>query len=223
MGRLSGAVCIFDLDGTLVDSAPDLSAALNVMLERAGLQPMSPDETRPYVGEGARALLKLGYGRQGREFPEGEEADALLKDYVEVYADRIADLSRPFPDLEGALEQLRHEGAALSVCTNKKEVLARPLLEKLKLLHWFEPIIGSDTLEERKPSPLPLQHILNVTQADRGIMIGDTHTDKRAAEAANLPCVIATFGYGRGDEALADTCWFDGFSNLPALILQQLG
>ncbi|MEO1659091.1 MAG: HAD-IA family hydrolase [Pseudomonadota bacterium] len=223
MGRLSGAVCIFDLDGTLVDSAPDLTAALNVMLGRAGLKPMSPDETRQYVGEGARALLKLGYARQGQVFPDNEEGDALVDAYVAVYAARIADLSHPFPGLEPALTRLKAEGASLAVCTNKKEVLARPLLEELNLMHWFEPVIGSDTLSERKPSPLPLQHIVRETRADRGIMIGDTKTDLHAAEAAGIPSLIATFGYGRSDEALANANWFESFEDLPDLILNQLG
>ncbi|MEM6913739.1 MAG: HAD-IA family hydrolase, partial [Pseudomonadota bacterium] len=197
MGRLSGAVCIFDLDGTLVDSAPDLSASLNIMLERVGLAPMPPEETRAHVGHGARALMAFAYDRQGKTFPDGAEARALVDDFVEVYAARIADLSRPFPGVEDSLKKLTAEGATLTVCTNKKEALARPLLQDLDLLKYFTMVIGAETLEERKPSPFPLLHIMRETSADRGMMIGDTATDKNAADAAGLPSLIATFGYGR--------------------------
>ncbi|MEO1041992.1 MAG: HAD-IA family hydrolase [Pseudomonadota bacterium] len=223
MGRLSGAVCIFDLDGTLVDSAPDLSASLNIMLERAGLAPMPPEETRSQVGHGARALMAFAYRRQDRVFPDGAEADGLVDAFVEVYAARIADLSRPFPGVVDSLKRLSAEGAALTVCTNKKEVLARPLLQELDLLKYFSMVIGSDTLEERKPSPFPLRHILRETSSDRGIMIGDTTTDRNAAEAAGLPSLIATFGYGRDGEDLASAAWFDCFEDLPDLILQTIG
>lgn len=223
MGQLDGAVCIFDLDGTLVDSAPDLSGALSTLLSRVGLGAIDPAVVRPFVGHGARALLEKGYAHHGKTFPSGETGEALVNDYVETYAGRIAELSKPFDGVEETLRTLQEEGAHLAICTNKREALAHPLLKALNLAQWFAIVICADTLEERKPSPVPLQHIIGHLGADRAIMIGDTMTDYEAAEAANIPSLIATFGYGHDDRDLGQAEGFGSYRDLTALILKRLG
>ncbi|MEM9838327.1 MAG: HAD-IA family hydrolase [Pseudomonadota bacterium] len=222
MGQLSGAVCIFDLDGTLVDSAPDLTGALNRQLTRLGMATMDPAEVRPLVGEGARALLIHSFEAHGRPFPDGNEADALVEAYVADYAAHICDESYVFEGVKETLDALASESATLAVCTNKKEVLAEPLLRATNLWDRFEIVVAADTLAERKPSPLPLQHIMEKTGADRGTMIGDTFTDYKAAEAANMPALIASFGYGANDERLRNATWFDAYADLPTAILEKL-
>lgn len=222
MGKLTGTVCIFDLDGTLVDSAPDLTAALNRALARKGLAAIPHEEVRPLVGEGARALLREGYKRHGMTFPEDETGDAEVLAYIDDYAQNISEHSFVFEDVVPALEELRDEGAALAVCTNKLVRLAEPLLEDLDLRKFFGPVICADSLPEKKPSPLPLHHILELTGAERGLMVGDTATDLLAAEAASLPALIAEFGYGFGDPSLAVAETFDSYRELPRRVFARL-
>lgn len=222
MGQLEGAVCIFDLDGTLVDSAPDLTAALNRQLTRLGMEPMGAAAVRPLVGEGARALLQHSFEAQGRPFPEGEAADALVQHYVDDYAEHICEESYVFEGVEDALEGLAARGASLAVCTNKKAALAEPLLRATFLRGRMDVVIAADTLAERKPSALPLKHIVEATGASRAAMVGDTFTDFKAAEAAGMPALIASFGYGANDERLKNATWFDAYTDLPPLLIEAL-
>ncbi|MEE4210496.1 MAG: HAD-IA family hydrolase [Parvularcula sp.] len=223
MSDFSHLVCIFDLDGTLVDSAPDLSAALNRILLQEGLEAMDPAKVRPLVGEGARALLCYGFEEQGRTFPEGAEGDRLVKDYIATYAERISEHSFLFEGVEETLTDLASRGAALAVCTNKLEALAFPLLRDLGVAERFSHILCADSLPERKPSPLPLLTILERTGRKRGVMIGDTLTDLKAAQNAKLPALVARFGYGANDQALKDATFFDHYKELPPLIEAAAG
>ncbi|MEM1409112.1 MAG: HAD-IA family hydrolase [Pseudomonadota bacterium] len=222
MTRLQGCVCIFDVDGTLVDSAPDLTATLNRQLVSAGLSPMAPDKVRSLVGNGARALLQAGYESQGRAFPDGDDADRLVSQFIEDYVEHIADLSVLFPGAIEALDQLEEAGATLTICTNKTERLAFALLEALDVRGRFSQIIASDTLEERKPSGLPLRHLMKTTKAKAGVMIGDTFTDASAARAAGIPALIASFGYGAHDPRLSQVAFFDDYPSLPERIVETL-
>ncbi|GGY38833.1 HAD-IA family hydrolase [Parvularcula lutaonensis] len=222
MGKLSGAVCIFDLDGTLVDSAPDLSAALNRALARKGLAAIPPEEVRPLVGEGARALLREGYKRHGLVFPEDEKGDAEVAAYIDDYAANISDHSFVFEGVEESLRELQDEGARLAVCTNKLVRLAEPLLRDLGIRDFFEMVVCADSLPEKKPSPAPLLHIVESTASDRAVMVGDTATDLLAAEAAGIPSLIAGFGYGFGDPRLAVAETFDSFRELPGRVFARL-
>jgi phosphoglycolate phosphatase len=214
MARLDGWVCIFDLDGTLVDSAPDLTATLNRLLIREGLLPLDPAEVRPLVGDGARVMLTLGFEQQGRRFPEGAAGDALVADYIEDYKSRISETSAVFDACENCLDQLRAEGARLAVCTNKLESLSKPLLADLGLSSYFELVVSADSLPEKKPSPLPLQHILKTLGCASGVMIGDTATDLLAAKAAAMPCLLASFGYGANDPRTQEARRFDHYDEL---------
>lgn len=223
MGKLDDAVCIFDLDGTLVDSAPDLTAALNRQLVKLGLDAMAPDEVRPLVGEGARALLRHSFEAQGRAFPEGETADTMVAAYIDDYAERICEHSRLFDGVENCLKRLTAEGAELAVCTNKTERLAGPLLEKIGIREHFGTVIGADSLSEKKPSPTPLFHILEASGRTAGVMIGDTMTDRLAGEAAGMPVLVYRFGYGMRDERLASSTIFETFRDVPGLVSSVLG
>ena len=223
MADLHDTVCIFDLDGTLIDSAPDLSAALNRILAEEGLAAISLDRVRPMVGEGARALLRLGYAHHGRPEPDGDTLENLTQRYIETYRARISEHSFVFENVTAALERLRGDGAVLAVCTNKTENLALPLLRDLGLIDFFEVVVGADTTAERKPSALPIQHIFREIGRSRGLMIGDTFTDFAAAEAAKIPALIATFGYGNQDPRLSTANRFENFAELPEKVSHLLG
>ncbi len=216
---LSQFVVIFDLDGTLVDSAPDLTATLNVILQAQGLWAVPPEKVRGMVGHGARALLRAGFAYQEKTFPEDERGDAMLEAFVDYYRDHIADHSAPFPGCEATLERLATAGATLAVCTNKLEALAFPLLEMLSLRDHFQVILGRDSLPTYKPDPAPLLEILRRTNRPHGIMIGDTDTDRGAARAAGMRCAIASFGYGNTENLDPKREQrFDHFEALPQLI-----
>lgn len=196
---LSDLVVIFDLDGTLVDSAPDLTEAMNAILTREGLSPLPAGEVRHLVGEGARALLERGFAENGRAFPQGSAGDRLVSDYIDHYEDHIADSSFVFEGCDACLEALARAGATLAVCTNKVERLAFPLLRALGLLSRFEIVLGRDSLAAHKPDPAPLQEILRRSGRSRGVMVGDTLTDLLAGRRAGMPVLLAEFGYGTED------------------------
>ncbi len=222
-GSLSDTVIIFDLDGTLVDSAPDLTNALNHVLDGEGLQPVDPIAIRPMIGTGAVVAMKTAFSLRGRPYPEGEKASGLLARFLAYYTDHIADQSAPFPGLFPCLETLKAEGAALAVCTNKLEALAYPLLRALDLEAPFDPIFGRDTLTECKPSGLPLTEIMRRTGRTHAVMVGDTETDRGAAKAAGVPFAYASFGYGELDTPLnKKEQRFDGFEALFGTVTELL-
>ena len=200
--RLTHTVIILDLDGTLVDSAQDLTLTLNTILTREGLPPVPPEEVRTQVGHGAMALLKAGFKAAGRPFPDGEDATRLLDEFLSYYEAHIADATVPFPGCIDFLETTRAMGSALAVCTNKIERLTFPLLDALQLRQYFDEVICRDSLPEYKPSPLPLQEIMRRTGRAQAVMVGDTMTDVDAARAAQIPCAFMTFGYGALDDPL---------------------
>jgi phosphoglycolate phosphatase len=194
--RLRAATIVFDLDGTLVDTAPDLVAALNATIEPLGLDGFSVDVMRPMVGQGARALIVRA--AQARKVGLGEaELDALTGTFVEHYRQAIAVHSRPFPGCLTALDALADAGALLSVCTNKRTDLSVALLEALGLADRFRAIIGSDAVAARKPHPDHLRAAITQAGGDiaRSVMIGDSAADVGAAKAAGVGVVLVGFGY----------------------------
>ena len=196
---LSGLCVIFDLDGTLVDSGPDLTAAMNHVLAEEGLPELPESTVRHLVGDGARALLRRGYEADGRAFPEGEPGDALVARFVAHYQKNLTTRSRPFPGLDACLDRLERSGAALAVCTNKPHDLAVGVLEELRLAPRFAEVLGRDSLSAFKPDPAPLLEILWRTGRPRGVMVGDTMTDVAAGRAAGMPVFYARYGYGPDD------------------------
>jgi phosphoglycolate phosphatase len=187
---------VFDLDGTLVDTAPDLISALNFVLGREGLPPVPLDSARNMIGAGARKLIERGLEIEGREASPADLA-RLTDDFVGYYAEHIADASRPFDGLEHALDDLANLGCRLAVCTNKLEWLSKRLLDQLNLSSRFSAICGADTFGVSKPDP----GILRQTVARAGgqlsstVMVGDAGPDIGVARRAGVPVIGVSFGY----------------------------
>jgi phosphoglycolate phosphatase len=208
----------FDLDGTLVDSAPDLCGALNRLLKEHGRDPVAVDELRMMVGDGAAALIEKGFNARGGDVRV--EAAKLLPRFIEHYYGAIAELSRPFEGVSEALALLQSHGVKLGVCTNKPDQGARQLLDALDLNKYFEVIVGAET-PARKPDPRHLMAVLdalNVAPAD-AVMVGDSINDIDAARAAGVGSVAVTFGYTRiPARELGASAAIDKFNELPALL-----
>lgn len=215
------AVVAFDLDGTLADTAPDLTAALNHALGVLGRPPVPAEDVRHMVGHGARALLQKGLAATG------EVSEALLNQgfpiFLDHYGANIATHSRPFPGVEKALDDLAAAGVKLAICTNKLEGLARDFVSAIGWDGRFAAIVGGDTLPQRKPDPAPV--LLAIAQAGggRAAFVGDSIADTGAARAAGIPCVAVTFGFSdRPAEQLGADVLIDHYDALiPAL--RQLG
>jgi phosphoglycolate phosphatase len=189
-------VIVFDLDGTLIDTAPDLIATLNVVLTKEGLPPVPYDQARMLIGGGAKVMLARGLATDGRDTSPAQ-LDKLFVDFINHYSAHIADHSRPFPELEQTLDQLSDDGFKLAVCTNKLEGLSRKLLEALNLTSRFAFICGQDTFGAPKPNPETLRKTIAAASGDTSaaFMVGDSETDVAAARAAGIPIIAVDFGY----------------------------
>ncbi|MGV7213887.1 phosphoglycolate phosphatase [Bradyrhizobium sp. UFLA05-112] len=187
---------VFDLDGTLVDTAPDLISALNHVLEREGLPPVPMQSARNMIGAGARKLIERGLEAEGRIVGVAD-INRLTADFIAYYADHIADESRPFEGLEAALDHLAERGHRLAVCTNKLEWLSRRLLDALGLSQRFAAICGADTFGVQKPDPTILRETVARSggQLAASIMVGDAGTDVGVARRAGVPVIGVSFGY----------------------------
>ena len=187
---------VFDLDGTLVDTAPDLLASLNHCLASVDLPLIDGRDIRRYVGFGSRVMIERAYQAQGRHLREGE-LDALQALFLRHYEAEMPGVSKPFPGVEHALSRFADAGWALAVCTNKYEGLSRRLLAGLALDDRFEAICGADTFEYRKPDPRHLTSTIERIGGDsaKAIMVGDSATDIDTAKAAGIPVVAVDFGY----------------------------
>jgi len=193
---LSGATIAFDLDGTLVETAPDLIGTLNLMLAEHGLPPVPLSAARHLVGGGARRMLEHGFREAGADFDAGQ-APLLVERFVEVYRDRIADESFLFEGVEAALDRLAADGARLCVCTNKRTDLSIELLERLGVLGRFDAVVGPDAVSARKPDRAHLIEAVRKAGGDpaRALMVGDSDNDVNAARAAGAPVIAVSFGY----------------------------
>jgi len=197
-------VALFDLDGTLVDSAPDLAAAVDQMLEHLGRTPAGIDKVRDWVGNGAAVLVRRALAGKTDWEPVQPKDDALFNDALAIFYHHYARLngqhSRVYPGVEACLAHLKTHGARLAVVTNKPEQFVAPLLEQMGLDHWFELSIGGDTLPVKKPDPAPLVHAMGQLGGTKGttVMVGDSAADVNAAIAAGIPCVAVRYGYNFG-------------------------
>jgi len=191
-----GTTIVFDLDGTLVDTAPDLVATLNLVFDREGIAQIPYAAARNMIGGGAKRMLERGLRERGLS---GAQADLhrLYDQFIDHHAAHIADRSRPLPGLIGALDRLAAEGCRFAVCTNKLEWLSVRVLEKLRLADRFAAICGQDTFGVPKPDPQMLR--LTIAKAgggsDAAVMVGDSATDVDTARAAGIPVVAVDFGY----------------------------
>jgi phosphoglycolate phosphatase len=186
----------FDLDGTLVDSAPDLLATLNVVLGEAGFGPIKAEDARGLFGGGARVLIERGLALHGTRFAQ-PEIDRLLARFLAYYDQHIADHSRPFPGAKATLEELSAGGAGLVVCTNKLERFAVKLLGEMGLAQYFAVVAGADTFPVRKPNPGHLLSAIARAGGDHAaaVLVGDSKTDLATGRAAGVPVVLVSFGY----------------------------
>ena len=215
---LNGVTVVFDLDGTLVDTAPDLVATLNVLLEREGVAPLALAQAREMIGQGARALIAKGFAAAGRPL-DPAALDALFERFIAHYREHIADESLPFPGLVDALDSLRSSGAILCVCTNKRTDLSFALLKALDLQGYFKSVIGADSAPAAKPDPRHLLTAIEAAGGDpaRAIMVGDSGSDAGAARAAGTSLMLVSFGYTETPvEDLGADALIDSFDQLPA-------
>ncbi|HLK23853.1 MAG TPA: HAD family hydrolase [Caulobacteraceae bacterium] len=224
-GSLAGATVALDLDGTLVDTAPDLVGALNAILAEEGLPTLELAKARLMVGRGARALVEMGFAAAGRT-PPPDRMREVVRRFIDIYLDRIALESRPFPGLEAALDALTGAGARLCVCTNKFTNLSVALLEGLDLARYFAAVTGPDAAPAPKPDP---RHLIAAVEAaggtiGRAVMVGDSAADVGVARAAGAPSIVVTFGYTEIAPAeLGGDHLIERYAELPPLIESLLG
>jgi len=215
-GELADATIVFDLDGTLVDTAPDLLRALNETMDLEGLPRVKLEAVHKLIGRGARAMIERAAGLQNVAFSSAR-LDELLAEFTDFYRADIARDSRPFPGVLESMDRLAALGAKFAVCTNKRTALSEQLLDALKISGRFSAIVGRDAVEHCKPHP---EHYrVTVARAGgtvrRSVMIGDTTIDVGAAKAAGAPVVLARFGYCDGDaDMLGADIVIDDYSEL---------
>lgn len=187
---------LFDLDGTIIDSAPDVCASVNRALETMDRPPITLDDTKALVGFGARILVEKALEKTGAPGSE-EDVDFLLAGFLDSYRQNPSEHSKVFPGARAALDRLVAAGVALGVCTNKPEVTCFPVLDAFDLKRYFPTVICGDTLEYRKPDPRHVFYTLEKMGAARenAAFIGDSEADILAANNAGLPSVLVTFGY----------------------------
>jgi phosphoglycolate phosphatase len=187
---------VFDLDGTLVDTAPDLIKALNFVLDREGLPPVPLHSARNMIGAGARRLIERGLEVEGRAASPAD-ITRLTSDFIDYYAAHIAEDSHPFDGLEDALDDLGMRGYQFAVCTNKLEWLSKRLLDQLGLSPRFAAICGADTFGVSKPDPVILQQTVARAggQLSSTVMVGDAGPDIGVARRAGIPVIGVEFGY----------------------------
>lgn len=215
---------VFDLDGTLVDTAPDLIAATNHVLAKLGLATVDHNLIRPAISFGAREMINQGLKAHGKQLRQ-PQLDELFADFLDYYANNIAEFSKPFPGIINVLEHYRQAGARLAVCTNKREDLSRRLLDSLDLSPYFSAIAGRDTFEVFKPDPGHLTKTITLAggTAQSAIMVGDSHTDVATAKAANIPVIGVTFGYSdRPMRELQPSAIIDAYCELQSAVTDLL-
>lgn len=209
---------VFDLDGTLVDSAPDLHAAAVEMMQALDLPPPSLAETLSDVGNGIPALVTRSLTRVGA--PDAQHAEAL-RHFMTSYQGAPAVLTRPYPGVPEALAALREKDITLGVCTNKPEGMAWQVLEEIGLAGFFAGLVGGDSLPQRKPDAAPLRKVLERlgVAGQAALYVGDSEVDAATAVAAGLPFALFTRGYRKSPVAdIAHDHAFDAFEKLPALV-----
>ena len=221
MAQIKFDIVVFDLDGTLADTAPDLTAALNHTLGELGRPGIPAEDVRHMVGHGARALLRKGLATTGHVSEDLVEQGFPI--FIAYYEAHIADHTRPFEGVEMALATLRAQGVKLAICTNKLEGLTHELLGALGWKDRFDAIVGGDTLPQRKPDPAPVHEAIARAGGGRAAFVGDSISDTDAARAAGIPCVALTFGFSdRPADQLGASVLIDHYDQLlPAL--ERLG
>ncbi|RIA47566.1 HAD family hydrolase [Dichotomicrobium thermohalophilum] len=221
---LAGATVVFDLDGTMIHTAPDLVRATNHVMAQSGLPPAPAEVITPAVGGGARAMITAALHAAGRP-PDQVEIEPLLDTFSQFYMSNIAEESHPFPGLIDALDFFAASRVFMGVCTNKRHANATLLLETLQLDGYFGAIVGADALEVRKPHPEHLLETIRRSGGDpaRAVMVGDSRPDIEVARAAGVPAIAVPHGYSPEPvESLAPDRIVDDLSALPEAVMALL-
>lgn len=216
---------VFDLDGTLVDTAPDLLSALNQVLLEEGLPAVAVEQVRHLMGHGAAALLAYGHMAAGREWNHQSQAHCVER-LISIYRDSIAVDSRLFPGADAMLDDLERRNVRFAVCTNKPTYLARKLLDELGLAPRFSAIVGSELGQPRKPDPKHLRMTIEAAAhlGARVVMVGDSTNDIEAALGCGVPSIAVRFGYlDRPVEDLGADVIIDSFDQLASAITELFG
>lgn len=201
---------VFDLDGTLVDSLPDIAAAANQALLQYDHPPLSQDTIRGFIGNGLPRLSKLVMQNAGLD---SEYADAFLDTLLAAYADNPCGSTVLYPGVEAALSDLQHRGMAMGICSNKTEALCVQVVEGLGLAKYFDVVMGGDSLPQRKPAPEPLLNCVRVLGGAPAVYVGDSEVDAQTAQAAGIPFAFYTEGYAHTD-ITSDRFRFSHFRDL---------
>jgi phosphoglycolate phosphatase len=212
------ALVVFDLDGTLIDSAPDMHRAVNLMLRDFGCAPLPLGEIRTMVGDGTAALIARALA--ARQCVTLDPAKALAR-FLEYYEADPTALTLTYPDVHATLDRLRAHGLTLALCTNKPGRLTGMILARLEIEQYFARVIAGDSLPFRKPDPRALLSVLTgfETPTAAAIMVGDSEVDAATADAAGVPFVLMTYGYHRGPiDGIASIATLDHFHELATLL-----
>lgn len=220
---LEGWTIAIDLDGTLVDTAPDLCDALNHVLHLKELAPVPLTEIRHMVGHGAKAMIREGLSWNGVDSDKHEIDQVLWPAFIEYYTAHICDKSRLFAGAADALDNLADQGAKLAICTNKTQLLAENVLNALSLTSKMSAIVGADKASARKPDAAHLEETVIAAGGTptRALLIGDSDTDERAARNAELPFIFVSFGYGElTPNPLPSVKTVHDWSNVPFTVIE---
>jgi len=191
---------MIDLDGTLINTAPDLADSVNIMLERMGREPWPLDKVSGWIGNGVSRLVKRALTDSMDGEPDSEDYDKGYALFLEAYGENVSAKSRPYDGVVAGLDKLKSAGFRLACVTNKAAAFTLPLLADLKLDDYFELVVSGDALPRKKPDPLPLTYAcehFGITP-QQGILIGDSANDVKAAIAAGMPVICVNYGYNQG-------------------------
>lgn len=199
-GPLAVRVVIIDLDGTLIDTAPDLTACANAMLQELGMPTRDRATVATYIGNGISRFVKRALTGEVDGEPDAALYERAYPIMLSHYRQRLSRESRPYPGVREALGQLSLAGFDLACVTNKPDAFTQPLLKDLGLADYFKLVVSGDTLPRRKPDPLPLQHTCEffAITPEQGVLVGDSASDAEAARAAGMPVICVSYGYNRG-------------------------
>ena len=211
---------LFDLDGTIIDSAPDVCASVNRVLETMNRPPITVVDTKAFVGFGARTLVEKALEMTG-EPGSDDDIDFSLAGFLDSYRQNPREHSTIFPGAREALDRFKTAGIALGICTNKPEALAETLLTRLGVREAFGALVGADTLPVRKPDPAPFYEAVDRIGGDRtrSVLVGDSDTDRNTARNAGVPSILVTFGPSGDDmAALAPDALLNDFADFETVL-----
>lgn len=211
---------VFDLDGTLIDSAPDITGVANALLAEAGRDPITLDQTRAFIGSGAPVFVERM--RMARGLPEDMQAQ-LLEAFVARY-DSAVSRTVCYPGVVAALQDLKAQGHRLGICTNKPERPAHAVLKHLALARFFDVVLGGDSLPQRKPDPAPLHAAFAALGPGQRLYVGDSEVDAETAQRADVPFMLFTEGYRKSPvDRIPHDMAFANFAALPGLVESLVG